>query len=138
MWNIFFFKIPWFTICFSIFFIIFGIFFNFVYLYFSKISGNFYVFLFYGLEILSKIFVKSWNVFLKNIDIWNPKFFINSIIYYLFFLFFLAFFMSFFSISPNQTCQKNLNIFVVLYYTDYRFYHKILENSWILIKKIKS
>jgi len=43
--------------------------------------------------------------------------------------------MSFFPISPNQTCQKMLNIFVVLYYTEYRFYHKILKNSWILIKK---
>jgi len=26
-------------------------------------------FLFYGLEILSKNFGKSWNIFLKNIDI---------------------------------------------------------------------
>jgi len=42
-------------------------------------------FLFYGLEIFSKIFKKSWNVFLKNIDIWNPKLFTNSIIYYFFF-----------------------------------------------------
>jgi len=35
----------------------------------SKNSRNFYVFLFYGLEILSKNFGKSWNIFLKNIDI---------------------------------------------------------------------
>ena len=42
---------------------------------------------------------------------------------------------SFFPISPNQTCQKILNTFVVLYYTNYRFYQRILENSWILIKK---
>jgi len=41
-------------------------------------------FLFYGLEIVSKNFEKSWNIFLKNIDIWNPKFVINSIIYYFF------------------------------------------------------
>jgi len=42
-------------------------------------------FLFYILEILSKNFGKSWNVFSKNIDIWNPKFIINSIVHYLFF-----------------------------------------------------
>jgi len=35
----------------------------------SKYSGKFYVFLFYGLEILSKNFGKSWNAFKKNIDI---------------------------------------------------------------------
>jgi len=34
-----------------------------------KKSRNFFVFLFYGLEILSKNFGKSWNVFQKNIDI---------------------------------------------------------------------
>jgi len=74
------------------FFIIFDIlFFNFVYLYLSKNSRNFYVFLFFGLEILLKIFGKSWNVFQKNIDIWNPKFFINSIVYYLFFFILLLF-----------------------------------------------
>jgi len=58
--------------------------------------------------------------------------------HYLLFVFlfiFLAFFMSFFPNSPNQTCRKILNIFVVLYYTDYRFSQRILENSWILIKK---
>jgi len=87
----------------------------------------------FWLQILSKIFWKSWNIFLKNIDILNPKLLTNSIIYYLFFL--LSFLMSFFPISPNQTCQKILYIFVVLYYTDYRFYQRILENSWILIKK---
>ena len=66
--------------------------FNFVYLYLSTNSRNFYVFSFYGLEILSKNFWKSWNIFVKNIDIWNPKFFINSIVYYLnFFFVFSAF-----------------------------------------------
>ena len=43
--------------------------------------------------------------------------------------------MSFFPISPNQTCQRILNIFVVLSCTNYRFYQRILENSWILMKK---
>jgi len=51
--------------------------------------------------------------------------------HYLLFIFFilLAFLTSFSPISPNQSCQKILNIFVVLYYTDYRFYQRILENS---------
>jgi len=57
--------------------------------------------------------------------------------HYLLFVFFLflTFLTSFFPISPNQTCQKILNVFVMLCYTDYRFYQRILENSWILIKK---
>jgi len=111
--------------------------FNFDYLYLSKNFRNFYVFLFYGLEILSKSFGKSWNIFLKNEDIGNPKFFINSIVYYLFFLFFQHFGNSFFPISPIQTCQKILNIFVVPYCMHYRFYQRILENSWIFITKIE-
>jgi len=92
-----------------------------------KNSENFYVLLFYALEILSKIFGKSWNIFLKNIDIRNTKLFTNSIIYYLFFL--SPFLTPLFPISPNQTCQKILNIFVVLYYTNYRLYQRIVENS---------
>jgi len=117
MWNNFFLKNSAFTIHFFGFLYFWHFLFNFVYVYLSKISK------------------KSWNVFLKNIDIWNPKLFTNSIIYYLFFLILLAFLTSFFTISPNQNCQEILNIFVVLYYTDYRFYQIILENSWILIKK---
>ena len=39
--------------------------------------------------------------------------------------FFLAFWYSFFPISPIQTCQKILNIFVVRYCTDYRIYQII-------------
>jgi len=50
--------------------------------------------------------------------------------------FFLAFWYSFFPISPIQTCQKILNIFVVLYCTDYRFSRRNPKNSWIFIKKI--
>jgi len=53
----------------------------------SKNSEIFYILLFYELEILSKIFGKSWNIFLTNIDIWNPKLFTISIIYYLFFIY---------------------------------------------------
>ena len=82
----FFFKILRFTICFFIFFYFWHFIFNFVYMCLSKNARNFYVFLFYQLEILSKNFGKSW-IFRKNIDIWNPKFFLNSIVYY-FVLFF--------------------------------------------------
>jgi len=38
------------------------------------------------------------------------------------FLILLAFLTSFFLVSPNQTCQKILNLFVMLCYTNYRFY----------------
>jgi len=90
--EILFFKILSFTICFLFFYYFWLFNFNFIYLYLWKSSINFYVFLFYGLEILSKNFGKSWNIFLKNIYVWNPKFFINSIIYYLFsFCIFLTF-----------------------------------------------
>jgi len=50
---------------------------------------------------------------------------------------FFSILVIFFPISPIQTSQKILNIFVVLYCTDYRFYQRILENSWIFIKKIE-
>jgi len=41
----------------------------------------------------------------------------------------------FFSYITYPNLSKVLNIFVVLYCMDYRFYQKILENSWIFIKK---
>jgi len=66
---------------------------------------------------------------------WHLKCKIIHKFHYLLFVIFLAFLKSFFPISPNQTCQIILNIFVVLSCTDYRFYQRILENSWILIKK---
>ena len=45
--------------------------------------------------------------------------------HHLLFVFFPAFWYSFFPISPIKTCQKILNIFVVLYCTDYRIYQII-------------
>ena len=68
---------------------------------------NFLCFLFYGLEILSQNFVKSWNTFLKNIDIWNPKFFINSIVSYLFFFYFFIILVIFFSYFTYPNLSKN-------------------------------
>jgi len=60
---------------------------------------------------------------------------INSIGYNFVLFILLAFLTSFFPISPVQTCQKILKIFVGLCYTDYRFYPRILENSCIFIEK---
>jgi len=111
---------------------------NFVYLYLSTNCRNFYVFLFYGLEILSKNFRKSWNIFQKkNIHLKSKILHKFHRFLFVFFIFFYHFGNLFFPISPIQTYQKILNIFVVLYCTDYRFYQWILENSWIFIKKIR-
>jgi len=118
------------------FFTIFDIlFFNFVYFYLSKNSRNFYVFLFYGLEILSKNFGKSWNVFQKNIDIWNLKFFINSIVDYLVFLFFDHFGNVFFLYHLSKLVKKFYTFlwcFIVRIIYFMKEFWKILE---FLLKK---
>jgi len=49
--------------------------------------------------------------------------------YLLFIFYFISIFDVLFPISPNETCQKILDVFVVLYYMDYRFYERILKNS---------
>jgi len=51
------------------FFIIFDILFSIPSTYTCQKILEIYAFQFYGLEILSKNFGKSWNIFLKNIDI---------------------------------------------------------------------
>jgi len=116
MWNNFFFKILQFTSFFLFFFYFWHFIFNFVYLYLSKNSRNFHVFLFYGLQILSMNFGKSLTIFLKNIDIWNPKCFINSIVYYLFY-FFLSILVILLSYFTNPNLSKNSKHFcgVLLY-----------------------
>jgi len=73
----------------------------------QQILEIFMFFLFYGLEILSKNFEKSWNIFLKNIDIWNPKFFINFIVYYLFFFYFFSILLIFISYFTYPNLAKN-------------------------------
>jgi len=101
----------------------------------SKNSRNFYVFLFYGLEILSMIFGKSWNIFLKNIDIWNPKFFINSILYYLFFYFFY-FWHFLFNFLYLYMSKKSRNFYVFLFY-GLEILSMIFGKSWnIFLKNI--
>jgi len=52
-----------------------------------------------------------------------------------YFFIFSAFWYSFFPISPIQTCQKIINIFVVLYCTDYKIYQRIYQR--IFIKKYR-
>jgi len=64
----FFFKILRFTIFFIILLFL-RFYFQYCLYVVVKNSRNLYVFLFYGLEILSKNFGKSWNIFLKDIDI---------------------------------------------------------------------
>ena len=129
MW-IFFFQILRFTICFLFFYYFWDFIFNFIYLYLSKNSRNFYVFLFYGLEIISE--------FWKIMEYYSKKYkHLESKILHKFhrLLFFFDILVSCFAISPIQTCQKILNIFMVFYCTDYGFYHRILKNSSIFIKR---
>ena len=132
----FFFKILQFTICFLFLYYIWHFIFNFVYLYLSKNSTNFYNFLFCGfLEILSKNFGKSWNIFQRNIDIRNPKFFKNFIVSYLFFLFFYHFGNVFFLFHLSRLVKKFYTFFLcfIVRIIDFiREFWKILE---FLLKK---
>jgi len=109
--------------------------FNFIYLYWSKNSGNFYVFFILWIRDFIKDFWKIMEHFSKKYRHLKSK--ILHKFHYLLFVFFilLAFLMSFFLYFTYANLWKILNIFVVLYYTDYRFYHRILKNSWLLIKK---
>ena len=92
--------------------------------------------LFYLMDLrFYKRILKIMEYFKKKIDIWNPKCFINSIVCYLFFFSFIILVIFFFLFHLSKLVKKILKIFVVLYCTHYRFYQRILENSWIFIKK---
>jgi len=95
------------------------------------------IFIFFILWIRDfiKEFLKIMECFLKKYK--NLKSKILHRLHHLLFVFFYDFsiLVIFFPISPIQICQKILNIFVVIYYTDYRFYQRILENSSIFIEK---
>jgi len=65
----------------------------------------------------------------------KSKILICSIGYYFVLFILLAFLTSFFLILLIQSCQKIIKNFMVLYYTEYRFYRRSLENSWIFIEK---
>ena len=129
----FFLKVLRFTISFFIFFIIFDILFSISSICSCQNILEIFIFLFYVLEILSKNFGKSWNVFKKNRHLKSK--FLHKFHRVLFFFYSFSILVIFFPISPIQTCQKILNIFVLLYCTDSRFYQRILENSSIFIKK---
>jgi len=135
MWNIFFFKIPQFNICCFIFLLFLKFSFQFR---LSVLFNKFWKFLCF-LILCIRDFIKDFWKIMEHLSkkYWHLKSKIIHKFHYLLFIFFilLAFLTSFFPISPNQSCQKIWNIFVVHYYTDYRFYQSILENSWILIKK---
>ena len=124
-----------FTICFLVFLLFLTLSFQFRLSVLVKKFWKFLCFFILWIRDFIKDFWKIMERFSKKY--WHLKSKIIHKFHYLLFIFFilLAFLTSFSPISPNQSCQKNLNIFVVLYYTDYRFYQRILENSWILIKK---
>jgi len=68
---------------------------------------------------------------------WNIFFSQNYVIYYLFF-YFLLFLTFYFQFRLSVLVKKMLEIFMFFYFMDYRFCHRILENSWIFIKKIQN
>jgi len=137
MWNIFFFKISRFTICFFVFLLFLTFSFQFR---LSVLFKNLWKFLCFFILWIRDFMIDFWKImehFSKKYRHLKSKI-LHKFHYLLFFLFiYLEFLTSFFPISPNHTCQRILNIFVVLSCTDYRFYQRILENSWILFKKNK-
>jgi len=136
MWNISFFKILWFSICFFIFLLFLTFYFQFQ---LSVLVNKFYKFLccfILWIREFIKEFGKSWNIFLKTIDIWNPKFFINSTVYYLFF-FFWHFGNLFFLFHLSKLVKKFktfLWYFIVRIYEFIRELRKVLE---FLLKKME-
>jgi len=137
MWKIFFFKIPRFTICVFIFLLFFTFSFQFRLCVFVKKFRKFLWFFILWIRDFNKDFWKIMEHFSKKYRHLKSKILLKfHYLLLVFFLFiFLAFLTSFFPIAPNKTCQTIINIFVDLFYTDYRFYQRILENSWILIMK---
>jgi len=137
MWKFFFTKFC--SLLFGFFFLFFCYFwqfiFNFLYLYLSKNYRNFYVFFILWIKDFNKEFWKIMEYFSKKYKHLKSKIhhkFHRLLI--IFFLFFCHFGNVFFLFYLSKLVKK-FYIFVVLYCTDYRFYHRILGNSWIFIKK---
>ena len=123
----FFFKVLRFTICFLFFLLFFTLHFQFCLCVLVK---KFYKFLGFFILWLRDFIKECWKImeyFSKNYSHSKSK--ILHKFHRLLFVFFFSILVIFFPISPIQTSQKILNIFVVLYCTDYRFYQRILENS---------
>ena len=87
-------------------------------------------------RVFSNDFKKILKVLLKKYKYVKYFFFQNSVVYYLFFFYFFIIFDILFSISSICTCQKMLEIFMLYYFMDQRFYQRILENQGIFLKKI--
>jgi len=130
MWNNFFFKIPRFTICFFIFLLFFTFSFQFHLCVFEKKFWKFLGFFILWIKDFNQDFWKIMEHYSKKYRHLKSKILHKFHYLLLFFIYFFSILTSFFPISPNQTCQTIINIFVDLYYTDYRFYERILENSW--------
>jgi len=138
MWNNFFSKFCGLLCVFLSFYYFWHFIFNFVYPYLLKKFRNFYVFFILWIRYFIKEFWKIMEYFWKKYRQLKSKI-LHKFHHHLLTLFFilLAFSSSFFfPISPVQTCQTILNIFVVFYCTDYRFYQRLVENSCICIKKV--
>jgi len=126
--EIFFFKISRSTIRFFIFFLFLTFSFQFC---LSVLFKNLWKCLCFFILWIRDFMIDFWKIMERFSNKYRhlKSKILHKFHYLLFFLFFLAFLRSFFPISPNQTCQRILNIFVVLSCTDYRFYQRILENS---------
>ena len=79
-------------------------------------------------------FIKEFQKILEHFSKNNDRhlksiILINSFGYYFVLFILLAFLTSFFSFSPIKSWKRILKIFVLLYYTEYRFYQRILKNS---------
>ena len=123
------FKIPRFTICFFIFllFLTFSVPYR-----LSVLVKKFWKFLCFFILWIRDFIKDFWKImerFSKKIHLKSKICHKFHYLLFVYFFIFSAFLTSFFPISPNQTCQKILNNFVVLCYTDYRFQQRILENS---------
>jgi len=111
--------------------------FYFIYLYLSKNSENFYVLLFYGLEILLKDFRKSRNIFLQNYRHLKSKI-LHKFHRSLFFLYFFYHFwhlLSLFHLSELIKKFKTFLWYFIIRVVDFiRELWKILE---FLLRKIE-
>ena len=103
---------------------VFFIFFLFLTFYFQfrlcVLVKKLYKFLWFFILWIRDFIKEFWkiieNIFQKNIDIRNPKFFINSIVYYLFFLFFYHFGNVFFLFDLSKLVKKSIHFCGALLY----------------------
>ena len=117
------------------FFSIFGIFFFVFHIpkLVQKLWNFFVMFYWNGWRFYQRFLENSKSYFKKHIDMWN--FFFKILRFTICFFYFIIIFEILFSVSSMCTWKKILEIFIFFYFTDYRFYQRLLENSWIFIKK---